>query len=75
MGAYYPDKPTPEERSDTANFLTTFSKFYPCHECAKDLQEQLKLTLPVTDSQHMLSQWLCSMHNNVSHQIGKPGLD
>jgi FAD-linked sulfhydryl oxidase len=40
MGAYYPDKPTPEERSDTANFLTTFSKFYPCHECAKDLQEQ-----------------------------------
>jgi FAD-linked sulfhydryl oxidase len=40
MAAYYPDKPTPEERSDMANFFTTFSKFYPCYECAQDFQEQ-----------------------------------
>jgi FAD-linked sulfhydryl oxidase len=40
MAAYYPDKPTPQERSDMANFFTTFSKFYPCHECAQDFQEQ-----------------------------------
>ncbi|GFG35954.1 hypothetical protein Cfor_10199 [Coptotermes formosanus] len=75
MAAYYPDKPTPEERSDMANFFTTFSKFYPCHECAKDLQEQLKLTPPVTDSQHALSQWLCRVHNNINRRIGKPEFD
>jgi FAD-linked sulfhydryl oxidase len=40
MAAYYPDKPSPEERSDMTNFFTTFSKFYPCSECAKDFQEQ-----------------------------------
>jgi hypothetical protein len=40
MAAYYPDKPTPEERADMTNFFTTFSKFYPCSACAKDFQEQ-----------------------------------
>ncbi|PNF18729.1 FAD-linked sulfhydryl oxidase ALR [Cryptotermes secundus] len=75
MAAYYPDKPTPEERSDMANFFTTFSKFYPCYECAQDFQEQLKVTPPVTDSQHSLSQWLCRMHNNVNRRIGKPEFD
>ncbi|KDR13402.1 FAD-linked sulfhydryl oxidase ALR-like isoform X4 [Zootermopsis nevadensis] len=75
MAAYYPDKPTPEERSDMSNFFRTFSKFYPCSECAKDFQEQLKISPPITDSQQMLSQWLCRMHNNVSRRIGKPEFD
>jgi len=36
---------------------------------------RLKVTPPVTDSQHALSQWLCKMHNDVSRRIGKPEFD
>ncbi|CAL7939417.1 unnamed protein product [Xylocopa violacea] len=71
MAAYYPSKPSEEEKSDMKKFFHIFSKFYPCYVCAEDLQEQLKRTPPQTDSQKQLSQWLCNIHNEVNKKLGK----
>jgi FAD-linked sulfhydryl oxidase len=38
MAAYYPEQPSPEQRSDMGMFLGAFSKFYPCKACASHLQ-------------------------------------
>ncbi|XP_043285180.1 FAD-linked sulfhydryl oxidase ALR [Venturia canescens] len=75
MAAYYPEKPSIQQRTDMKTFFQVFSKFYPCNTCAKDLQEQLKKTPPLTDSQDQLSQWLCRMHNEVNKKLGKRSFD
>ena len=75
MAAYYPEKPTVVQKADMRTFFDVFSKFYPCNTCAEDLQEQLKLTPPRTESQHQLTQWLCSVHNEVNKKLGKPMFD
>lgn len=41
MAAYYPDKPTVVEQNDMAQFVTLFTKFYPCEDCAEDFKERL----------------------------------
>jgi FAD-linked sulfhydryl oxidase len=75
MAAYYPDKPTEEQKTDMKNFFHLFSKFYPCNVCAEDMQEQIKLMPPETNSQSSLSQWLCRIHNGVNKKLGKPKFD
>ena len=75
MAAYYPDKPSEEQKSDMRKFFYIFSKFYPCNVCAQDLQEQMKSFPPQTDSQKLLSQWLCNIHNVVNQKLGKPAFD
>ena len=38
MAAYYPEQPSVEEQEDMKSFMTTFSKFYPCKDCAEHLR-------------------------------------
>ena len=40
MAAYYPDKPSDKQKSDMTQFISIFSKFYPCEVCAEDLREK-----------------------------------
>lgn len=75
MAAYYPDRPTNTQKTEMKTFFYIFSKFYPCNSCAEDLQQQLKVSPPQTDSQSTLSQWLCSIHNEVNRKLGKPEFD
>jgi FAD-linked sulfhydryl oxidase len=72
MAAYYPNNPTDNEKNDMKVFFHLLAKFYPCTSCAEDLQEQLKTSSPKTDSQYQLSQWLCTIHNEVNKKLGKP---
>lgn len=75
MAAYYPEKPSRQQKNDISNFFHIFSKFYPCNVCAEDLREQLIVTPPQTSSQHDLSQWLCKIHNEVNKKLGKNEFD
>nr|CAH7736059.1 unnamed protein product [Callosobruchus chinensis] len=75
IAATYPDKPTSEQKCDMKQFLTLLSKFYPCHACAEDLRAELKVDPPKTDSQEVLSQWLCRLHNKVNIKLGKEVFD
>ena len=40
MAAYYPDKPTTERQTEMRQFMTLFSKLYPCEDCAEDFQQR-----------------------------------
>ncbi|KAK6634252.1 hypothetical protein RUM44_004863 [Polyplax serrata] len=75
MAAYYPENPTDEQRNDVHQFFKLFSQFYPCRECAEDLQRQIERFPPKTESQNELSQWLCRVHNRINLRLGKPMFD
>ncbi|XP_015123885.1 FAD-linked sulfhydryl oxidase ALR [Diachasma alloeum] len=75
MAAYFPEKPTQEQSNDMRIFFDVFSKFYPCSTCAEDLRKQLEIRPPETTSQIDLSQWLCTIHNEVNKKVGKPIFD
>lgn len=75
MAANYPGTPTPVQRGNMTSFMRLFSEFYPCEPCAASLRDELKKNPPDTSSQHMLSQWMCRLHNSVNICLGKPPFD
>ena len=77
MAAYYPDKPTEQEKTSMNQLITSFSQFYPCKPCAKDFREDLTY-FPVeenTNSRIDLSKYFCMLHNRVSTKLGKENRD
>jgi len=75
VAAYYPDKPTPTQQADAKIFLSTFSRLYPCAECAEDLRQDLKELPPKVSSSKEFSEWMCQLHNRVNVKLGKPTFD
>ena len=39
MAAYYPDTPTHKEQDEMKQLIYSFSKFYPCNDCAYYMRE------------------------------------
>mmetsp|Transcript_14066 Transcript_14066/g.27412 ORF Transcript_14066/g.27412 Transcript_14066/m.27412 type:complete len:196 (-) Transcript_14066:124-711(-) len=72
MAAWYPNKPTEEDKQFMTHFMTALAKFYPCTWCAKDFQENIALSPPRTESREDLCTWLCEQHNIVNSKLGKP---
>lgn len=75
VAAYYPDRPSPQTRADAALFLSTFSRLYPCQDCAEDLRADLKESPPRLANSKEFSLWLCQLHNKVNVKLGKPTFD
>lgn len=75
MAAYYPTKPTNEQKQDMQQFITLFSKFFPCKPCADDFRADLKAHPANVESREDLSLWFCKMHNIVNKKIGKKEFD
>jgi hypothetical protein len=46
MAAYYPDKPTPEEKKLMMGFLVALARFYPCSHCAEGFRADMESVPP-----------------------------
>ncbi|XP_002120410.2 FAD-linked sulfhydryl oxidase ALR-like [Ciona intestinalis] len=75
MAAYYPRKPTEQQQCEMKQFIESFSKFYPCVDCAEDLRKNMKVNPPKVGGRVVLSRWFCEQHNIVNAKLGKQQFD
>ncbi|KAJ9062223.1 Flavin-linked sulfhydryl oxidase of the mitochondrial IMS [Entomophthora muscae] len=73
--AYYPEKPTGQQRNSMRNLISSVSVLYPCQPCAEHMREEMVTSPPKVDSQSDISLWLCQFHNSVNKVLGKPVFD
>jgi mitochondrial FAD-linked sulfhydryl oxidase len=77
IAATYPSRPPVELQRETSQFISTFSKLYPCWVCAEDFQSWLKEegNAPRVSSREELGRWMCEAHNAVNEKLGKQKFD
>lgn len=75
IAAYFPERPSQEHQADARQFITSFSRLFPCKWCADDFREYIEEHPPRVESRHELSQWMCEAHNSVNYKLGKPQFD
>ncbi|KAG7444262.1 uncharacterized protein BT62DRAFT_933928, partial [Guyanagaster necrorhizus] len=73
--AYYPERPTPNQRANMLTLLRALPILYPCSNCAGDFGEDIQTHPPDVSSRAGLSRWLCERHNEVNLKLGKPKFD
>ncbi|KAI0060645.1 FAD-dependent thiol oxidase [Artomyces pyxidatus] len=73
--AYYPERPTPNQRANMLALLHSLPVLYPCSHCAADLGEQIRASPPDVSGRAALSAWLCRRHNEVNRKLGKQEFD
>ena len=71
MAAYWRETPSVKQQSEMRGFIRTFSKTYPCEDCAYALRVWMKGNPPQVSSQSTLSKWFCEAHNEVNERLGK----
>ncbi|XP_074601373.1 evr1_Alr domain-containing protein Alr [Brevipalpus obovatus] len=75
IAAYYPDEPEERDKKEMSSFLQSFSKVYPCPECAQDMQKDIAQDPPKLTDHQSFSRWLCDLHNKVNKKLGKSSFD
>ena len=77
MAATYPPTAPPETQSIMKQFISTFSKLYPCWVCAEDFQDWMVQpgNQPKVKGQDELGMWMCQAHNAVNVKLGKKEFD
>ncbi len=40
IAAYYPETPTSDQQKEMVQFMSLFTKFYPCEDCSRDFKER-----------------------------------
>jgi len=69
QGVTYPEEPTEQRKADLLQFWQSFSRLYPCGECAKHIRERIQKNPPKVENNKVYSQWLCEFHNEVSSRV------
>lgn len=54
------------------HFFSALATFYPCTWCARDFQENIRISPTPVETRTELCQWLCEQHNLVNEKKGKP---
>lgn len=71
----YPERPSGEQQQDARQFISSFSRLYPCWVCAEDFQQWLKQSAPRVSSRDEFGRWMCEAHNEVNVKLGKERFD
>lgn len=61
MAAYFPEKPSAEQRQAAVTTLQSMSLLYPCGYCASHLRDYLHSNPVNANTRNDLAQWLCNM--------------
>ncbi|KAL3990335.1 Erv1 / Alr family protein [Acanthocheilonema viteae] len=75
IAAYYPLKPTLEQKKNATTLMDLLGKIYPCSHCAEDLRQDLAKHPPDVEDREKFSVWMCGLHNRVNKKLGKPEYD
>jgi FAD-linked sulfhydryl oxidase len=75
MAAYFPEKPTSEEKWHATVFVSALALLYPCAHCAAALQSYIEEHPPNVESREAFSLWMCGAHNEVNERLGLPMYD
>jgi len=77
IAATYPERPSVQQQQDASQFVSSFSRLYPCHWCATDFQKWMKESgnAPKVSSRQEFGQWLCEAQNEVNQKLGKEKFD
>jgi FAD-linked sulfhydryl oxidase len=76
MSVYLPENDLSiDQQSDVKTFVETFSRLYPCEDCAEGMRTDLKEIPPVTRTGKDFATWLCGLHNRVNEKLDKPVFD
>lgn len=71
MTAQYPKTPDETQKKDMNQFLSLFSRVYPCNWCAKDFEKYIRENAPKVGSREELGRWMCEAHNSVNVKLRK----
>ncbi|KAA0172666.1 hypothetical protein FNF27_05890 [Cafeteria roenbergensis] len=72
MAAYYPERPSAEDKAAMAGFIRGLARFYPCSHCAEALRADVEAVPPRLGSREEFAGWVCEQHNIVNESLGKP---
>ncbi|KAI9801648.1 MAG: hypothetical protein M1833_002330 [Piccolia ochrophora] len=77
LSANYPSTPSPSQKSDMAQFLSLFSRLYPCWVCADDFRAWMRApgNEPRLEGRGEFGRWMCEAHNEVNRKLGKEEFD
>ncbi|EMC96012.1 hypothetical protein BAUCODRAFT_71192 [Baudoinia panamericana UAMH 10762] len=76
MAATYPERPTANQQTETKQFLTLFSRMYPCWVCADDFRTWMTQgNEPRVSNRDEFGRWMCEAHNAVNVKLGKESFD
>ncbi|KAI5819362.1 ERV/ALR sulfhydryl oxidase domain-containing protein [Pyronema omphalodes] len=79
IAASYPSEANPAQQEDMKNFMSIFSRIYPCWSCAEDFRTWM--SKPENDVRNVVQgrktfgKWLCDAHNDVNVKLGKKPFD
>ena len=77
LSAAYPPAASLPQQAEMRQFLSLFSRLYPCWHCAEDFQAWMKKpgNEPRLEGQEGLGRWMCEAHNEVNRKLGKQEFD
>jgi len=68
----FPARPSTEQQRSVQLFIHSFAEVYPCDRCAVHFRHHLADDPPTVQSGKALRDWMCSLHNKINAQLGKP---
>ncbi len=75
ISAFYPDKPSDEEKDLMSRMIKGLSIHFPCPECRDHYKNEISVSPVRNENRRDLVSWMCYQHNQVNKRLGKDIVD